>query len=561
MSSNGESEYDYVIVGAGSAGCVIANRLSEDAGAEVALIEAGRSDRSQLFTRPAMIALIHQVDQLKKKFDWGYKTAPQQHLDDRVIPYTRGRVLGGCGTVNGMLYVRGNRANYDSWAAEGCDGWSYDELLPYFTRSEDWQHEDTPFHGKGGPMKVTRHIPGQVSGVSEAFIAGTHEITGAPMIDDYNGASQEGSFFWQMSAADGTRYSTSEAFIHAFATRTNLHVELDLTVRRLVIENGRCVGVRALRNGKETIVRARKEVILAAGALGSPHLLMLSGVGPAAQLKQAGVQPVLDLPVGQNLHDHLFCPISFRAKGSGHRGTALHFFTGLAKEALRGGTWFGRTLFESGAFLKASSNSKIPDLQFHSLPWGYPDPNQDGPGRPRVDSGECFTIFSTLIYPKSRGELTLTSTDPAVAPRIDPHFLEHPDDSRLLARGYRIARDIVRGSKMKSFVQDELAPGGHRTSDQDLAAEIRLRAHTVYHPVGTCRMGKDERAVVHPDLRVRGLDGLRVADASIMPSVTGGNTNAPCIAIGERAAAFIRASAGRARDVPAFRSALAPSLP
>jgi choline dehydrogenase-like flavoprotein len=274
--------------------------------------------------------------------------------------------------------------------------------------------------------------------------------------------------------------------------------------------------------------------------------LLLSGIGPAEQLKEHSIDVLHDLPgVGQNLHDHLFVPITYRAPKSGHRGAPGHFFAGMLKEMAlgavgRGGTWFGKTVFESGAFLKSTPDQPIPDIQYHTLPWGYPDPNQDGPGRAYVDDGFCFTVMPTLIYPKSRGEVKLRNSDPEGAPIFDPHYLEHPDDIKLLVRAIRLGREIMSSSKMGGLLQEELAPGVHSQSDEALADEVRLRATTVYHPVGTCRMGKDEDAVVDPLCRVRGIEGLRVADASIMPQITGGNTNAPCIMIGEKAAALIK---------------------
>lgn len=534
------SEYDYIIVGAGSAGCVIANRLTESPDVKVLLLEAGNTDRTEILRRPGMIAIVHTVPEVKAKFDWGFKTAPQKHLLNRKMPYTRGKVLGGCSAVNGMLYVRGNRANYDSWAAEGNTGWGYDDVLPYYKKSEDHQDGETAFHGASGPMKVMRHDYERISPVSQAFLEAVTDATGAPVIDDFNGASQEGASLWQMSAWKGIRHSTSEAFVHPYAARKNFTVELGVHVKRLVIENGRAKGVVVVQNGKERTIYASREIILSAGALNTPHILMLSGIGPADHLKHFGLPVLADLPVGKNLHDHLFSAITVRAKGSGHKGNPVHYFTGLMKEYVFGDSWFGKTLFEAGAFLKTSPSEPVPDLQFHSLPWAYADPNMDAAGRPNVYPGEAFTVLSTLIYPKSRGEVTLASADPFTLPIVDPHFLEHPDDIKTLVKGYRIARDVFRSSKMSHHLQDELFPGSHRATDEELEYEVRLRACTVYHPVGTCRMGVDENAVVDPFLRVRGIEGLRVADASIMPTITGGNTNAPCIMIGEKAAALIQ---------------------
>lgn len=535
------SEYDYIIVGAGSAGCVIANRLTESPDVKVLLLEAGNSDRTELLRRPGMIAVVHTVPELKAKFDWGFKTAPQPHLLDRKMPYMRGKVLGGCSAVNGMLYVRGNRANYDSWAAEGNKGWSYEDVLPYFKKSEDHVDGESEFHGAGGPMKVMRHAFDRVSPVSQAFLEAVTDATGAPVIDDFNGPSQEGASLWQMSAWKGIRHSTSEAFVHPYVgTRKNFTVETGVHVKRVLIEKGEAKGVVVVQNGKERTIYASREIILSAGALMSPQLLMLSGIGPADHLRHFGLPVVADLPVGKNLHDHLFAAITLRAKGAGHKGNAFHYLSGLMKEYVFGDSWCGKTLFEAGAFLKMGESSPVPDVQFHSLPWAYADPNMDAPGRPNVYPGEAFTILSTLIYPKSRGEVTLASADPFALPIVDPHFLEHPDDVKTLVKGYRMARDVFRSSKMSGHLQDELFPGSHRATDAELEYEVRMRACTVYHPVGTCRMGVDEQAVVDPSLRVRGVKNLRVADASIMPTITGGNTNAPCIMIGEKAAALIQ---------------------
>lgn len=534
------SEFDYIVVGAGSAGAIVARRLAEDASVRVLLLEAGGTDRTVFTRKPGMIAVVHTVPQVKKRFDWGYYTAPQKHAAGRRIPSTKGKVLGGSSSINGMLFVRGHRRNFDDWAAEGCTGWGHDGVLPAFKRLEDWEGGASAWRGAGGPVAVTRQK--DLTPASEELLSAMAEGCGAPRIDDYNGEQQEGVAPFQMSARGGVRFSSTEAYVHRMPT-PNLEVRTGVTVARVAIEAGRAVGVVVLADGGTQTIRATREVVLSAGTFGSPHLLLLSGVGPAAHLREHGVEVVADLPVGDNLHDHLFVPMTFLAPSALHRGTALHFFGGMLAEAVKGDTWFGRTVFEAAGFVRSKHAGSIPDLQIHALPWSYPAPNQDLPVRPEVDMRPALTVMPTLIYPKSRGQVRLASADPTAAPFIDPHYLEDPQDTRFLLDGIRLVRDLMASARMRKVATAELHPGPAFADDAAMARELPTRAHTVYHPVGTCRMGQDERAVVDPTLRVRGVEGLRVADASIMPSITGGNTNAPAMMIGERCAELMRAGA------------------
>jgi choline dehydrogenase-like flavoprotein len=527
------SEADYIVVGAGSAGCIVASRLAER-GARVLLLEAGGPDKSRFLRIPGMISIVHTVPQVKKRFDWGYYTVPQKHALGRRIPTVRGKVMGGSSSINGLLFVRGNRANYDAWAADGCAGWSYADVLPSFKRLEDWEGGASEHRGAGGPVAVTRQKG--LTPASEAWIEALTEAMGVPFNDDYNGASQEGATIFQQSAKAGVRFSASKAYLSGDA---GVIVESGATVARIVIERGRATGVE-LVGGR--VIRAAREVILSAGVIGSPQLLMLSGVGPAAHLREVGVDVKADLPVGQNLHDHLFVPMTFLAPTAIHRGTPLHFLGGMIKEATRGDSWFGRTVFEGAGFVKSKHANGHPDLQIHTLPWSYPTPNQDKPVRPKVDTRPAITVMPTLIYPKSRGEVRLASSDPTEAPLIDPNYLSDPADTRFLLDGMKLVREVMASRRLESVVTGELLPGPDFFDDAALARELPNRIHTVYHPVGTCRMGAagDARAVVDPSLRVRGVEALRVVDASIMPSITGGNTNAPAMMIGEHAASMIQ---------------------
>jgi len=535
-----EQDYDYIVVGAGSAGCVIAHRLSEDPDCRVLLLEAGRSDRTTLCRKPGMVSIIHMEPKIKQKFDWGFYSHPRDWTVDRKMPMVRGKVLGGSSSINGMVFVRGNRKNFDDWAAEGCDGWSYDDVLPAYQRLETFESGADDYRGGAGPIAVTRAQ--DISPVSEAFRQGAAAFMGTPVLEDYNAASQEGTSLFQLSAKGGVRYSTSEGYLEPARERSNLTVLTGALVHRVLLEGKRAVGLQVSIGGVERALRVKQEVVLCAGVFGSAQLLMLSGIGPADQLRTQGIEVAEDLPVGQNLHDHLFFPLVFLAPRAGHRGTSLHFFMGMLKEYVFGNTWFARSVFETVAFFKTDPSEPIPNLQVHTLPWAYPAPNQDAPVRPVVDLRPCLTVLPTLIYPKSRGEVRLTSADPNASLHIDPHYLEAPEDVEQLMRGIEICREIMTHPLISAETTGELEPGPAFFDAAALRRELPNRVCTVYHPVGTCRMGNDARAVVDPQLRVRGIEGLRVADASIMPSITGGNTNAPCIMIGERASEFLRAS-------------------
>ena len=529
-------EADYVVVGSGSSGAAIAGRLAES-GASVIVLEAGKTDEKLLVKKPGMIGPMHAVPQLKKLVDWGYYSVPQKHLLDRKMPVPRGKVVGGSSSVNGMVYVRGNRANFDSWAAEGNVGWDADSVNAAYKRLEDFEDGENAFRGSGGPIRVTRgKIPQEGS---LQFLQATADTIGCKILDDYNAESQEGVSRMQQNAAGGLRYSASRGYIHDLAPAT-LQLQSEVLVRKVIIENGRAVGVEVTdADGTRRTVRAGKEVILSAGFVGSAQLLMLSGVGHAEHLKSHGIDVVADLPVGDNLHDHMFHALTFHATSSKNKGAASYFALGLAKELIRPGTTFlANSVFEAIAFLKTSQADAVPDLQLHLLPWAYVSPNQDAPIRHDIDKRPALTVLATLIYPKSRGTLRLASSDPTAAPLIDFQYLADPADLEVLGEGSEMVREIFASKAFNGSVKEEIHPG-KQLRGQELRDAILNRATSVYHGVGTCRMGVDELAVVGPDLKVRGVEGLRVCDASIMPSITGGNTNAPCIMIGEIGAQLV----------------------
>ncbi|HEY8040712.1 MAG TPA: GMC oxidoreductase, partial [Polyangiaceae bacterium] len=403
-------------------------------------------------------------------------------------------------------------------------------------------HEDgeSEYHGASGPLQVTRQQG--ISTVSDAFVEAISGACGVPRIEDFNAERQEGASTFHMTCRDRKRSSSAVAFLHPALERPNLTLVSRATVAGLVLEGGRACGVRYVKDGKTAIALAEREVILSAGVIGTPQILLLSGIGPADELRAMDIEPACDVPgVGKNLQDHLMAPLRFLAtKDTGHRSTASHFFKGMLDEYLFGRGWFGKTFLEGGAFVKSDASRSIPDVQFHSIPWAYPEPNDDGPDDPVISKEHSFTILPGLIYPRSRGQVTLRSKDPFEAPAIDPRYLAEDDDMKLLVAGFKMARAIAAAPPLAAYLRGEATPGPAAKTDAEIRAAIRLYAKTIYHPVGTCRMGTDRLAVVDPELRVRGVEGLRVADASIMPTITGGNTNAPSIMIGEKASDLIR---------------------
>jgi choline dehydrogenase len=454
-------EADYVVVGSGSSGAAIAGRLAES-GASVIVLEAGKSDDKFLTKKPGMIGPMHAEPKIKATVDWGYYSVPQKHLLDRRMPVPRGKVVGGSSSVNGMVYVRGNRANYDSWAAEGNTGWDADSVNTAYKRMEDFEDGEDRFRGAGGPIRITRNKTPQEGSLQ--FLQATADVVGCEILDDYNGASQEGVSRMQQNAADGLRYSASRGYIHDLAPRT-LELQSEVLVTRVVIENGRATGVEVRDiskkgTGATRTVRAGKEVILSAGFVGSAQILMLSGIGHAQHLRDHGLDVVADLPVGDNLHDHMFHALTFQSSASRNRGTAPYFARGVIQEALRPGrTFLAHSVFEVLAFLKTSQAGNIPDLQLHLLPWAYVSPNQDEPIRHDVDKRTSLTVLTTLIYPKSRGTLRLASADPTASPLIDFQYLADPSDLELLAEGSEMVREIMAGAAFGGSVKGETHPG------------------------------------------------------------------------------------------------------
>jgi choline dehydrogenase len=533
MKASAAAAFDYVIVGAGTAGCALAGRLAEDPAVRVCVIEAGGSDRHPFISTPALVAAAIGT----RRLNWRFETVPQAHLHGRRIPQPRGRVVGGSGSINGMVYSRGNRRDYDDWAAAGAAGWSYAEVLPYFLRSEN--NQDLPaslYHAHGGPMNVMR--PRGPNQLNRDFIAATESL-GFPGTTDFTGPSNEGVGFRQGIIRAGRRVTTARAFLRPALARGNVTLYTDALVLRVTVAEGRATGIVYERDGQQHEVRATREVILSAGTIQTPQILLLSGIGPAVQLQASGIQPVHNLPgVGRNLQDHLACPVLMTTTdptsyGISARALPRGFWAVVQYLLARSGP-FASNVFESVGFLKTAPGLDRPDVQFVFQPAARPKPPFPLP------IGHGYAISPVCLYPKSRGSVTLLSADPHVAPAIDPALLSVEEDIQPLIRAIRIARRILSAPNFARYHGTEVAPGSAVQSDADIAEFIRASAYTVHHQVGTCRMGEHPDAVVDSQLRLRGLDGLRVVDASVMPLIIGGNTNAVVVMIAEKAADMIR---------------------
>jgi choline dehydrogenase-like flavoprotein len=522
--------YDYIIVGGGSAGCVLANRLSADPAIKVLLLEAGGGDSGLLFRMPAGFAKM-----TKGVASWGWSTVPQRHLNGRVIWYTQAKVIGGGSSINAQLYTRGNRRDYDAWACEaGCSGWSYADVLPYFKRSEDNQRLHNEYHSYGGPLGVS--YPVNPPPISHAFLRAAQE-TGVPFNFDFNGAVQDGMGHYQLSTRNAERSSASSAFLKPVMSRPNLTVRLNAQTLRMVVENGRVVGVEVASGAGRETLHADREVILSSGAIGSPRLLQLSGVGPADALKQAGVPVVHDLDgVGGNLQDHLDLYAICECTGDHtyDRVAQPHrtLWAGLQYLLFKTGP-VTSTLFETGGFWYADSAARSPDIQFHL---GLGSGIEAGVATMKNPG---VTLNSAFLRPRSRGTVRLASSDPKAAPLIDPNYWADPYDRDCALKGLRLAREILRQPALRPFVLAERLPGDKLNTDEELVEYAYRTCKTDHHPVGTCAMGSGPDAVVTPDLKLRGLQGLRIVDASVMPFVPSCNTNAPTIMVAEKAADMI----------------------
>jgi choline dehydrogenase len=510
--------YDYVIVGAGSAGCVLAARLSEDPDVKVAVLEAGGQDSRPEIAMPAAFPML-----LKSSVDWDLFGEEEPGLDGRRLYMPRGKVLGGSGSINAMIYVRGNRADFDGWAAGGADGWSYDEVLPYFKRSEDNERGEDAFHGAGGPMSVSdsRSMSPLIETMIEASI-----LAGLEHNPDFNGASQEGVGRFQLTQRNGRRCSTAAAFLHPAAGRPNLDVITDAMALRILFDGSRAVGVEVARGGTVEEIRARREVILSAGAYQSPVLLMISGIGPAGDLEPYGIEVREDLPVGHNLQDHLMAQLNYETDEPSLFGTFTPDNFELFEKEGRGP--LTSNIPEAAAFFRTRPELEAPDIEFHYAPSMFYDQGLTAPH----DAGYCFG--PVVVKPSSRGWVKLRAPLPDSKPRVLCNFLTTEEDRESVIAGVRTALEIAEQEPLKKVMRKPFSvPAGD--SDEQIMDWVRQAAQTVYHPTSTCAIG----AVVDPQLRVYGVDGLRVADASVMPTITRANTNAATIMIGEKAADLI----------------------
>jgi choline dehydrogenase-like flavoprotein len=522
--------FDYIITGGGPAGCALAARLSEDPSIKVLLLEAGGRDRHPFFRMPAGFAKM-----TKGIASWGWSTVPQWHLNDRVLWYTQAKVIGGGSSINAQLYTRGNAADYDAWAFEdGCPGWSYAQVLPYFKRAEDNQRFADDYHGSGGPIGVS--VPVNPLPINEAFIRAAQQY-GIPYNPDFNGARQAGIGHYQVTVRNAERSSAATGYLKPARGRPNLTVRTGAAVTRIVVENGRAVGVEIVESGQVSVMRCEREVLVTSGAIGSPRLLQLSGIGPADHLRSVGIPAVHDLPgVGSNLQDHLDLYVICECRGdfTYDNVAKLHrtVWAGMQYLFFKKGP-VASTLFETGGFWHADRTDPSPDIQFHL---GLGSGIEAGVARLQ-NAG--VTLNTAYLRPRSRGTVRLRSKDPADHPLIDPNYWDDPHDRAMSIEGLRIGREIMRQPALEPFVLAERMPGPGVSTEIELAEYAFRTCKTDHHPVGTCKMGTDDMAVVAPDLRVRGLEGLRVCDSSIMPRINSSNTNAPTIMIGEKASDLV----------------------
>jgi choline dehydrogenase len=517
--------YDYIIVGAGSAGCVLANRLTEDPQTSVLLIEAGGSDKKQEIHIPAAFSKL-----FKTSYDWAYFTEEEPQMANRKLYWPRGKVLGGSSSINAMIYIRGNHYDYDSWRDEGNEGWGYADVLPYFKKGENQERGPSEYHGTGGPLNVSDRR--YTNPLSLAFVEACKELN-IPANDDFNGATQEGAGLFQVTQKNGTRWSTVDAYLKPALGRKNLTVQINTQVARIEIALGRATGITYLMDGKSETVRANREVLICGGAINSPQLLLLSGIGPADDLKALNIPVMDDLPgVGQNLQDHLASGVSYQStqpislNDAEKTSNVIHFL-------FRKRGPLTSNIAESGAFVTIQKDAPAPDIQFHFAPIFFMNHGLD------PIPGHGFTIGPTLLHPRSRGRIALRSNDPLAHPTIQANYLKEEEDTRVMLQAIRLSHDLARTRAFDSFRGSPVL-GGPDLNDEETLQLIREHSETLYHPVGTCKMGNDPLAVVDNQLRVHGIEGLRVIDASIMPTVPSGNTNAPTIMIAEKIADLLK---------------------
>ncbi len=524
--------YDYVIVGGGSAGCVLASRLSEVEDASVLLLEAGGKDSHPLIRMPVGFAKM-----TAGPFTWGLMTAPQKHANNREIPYAQAKVIGGGSSINAMIFTRGNPADYDRWAEEeGCPGWSFSEIRQYFVRSEGNSVLASDYHGTDGPLGVSNMPDPQR--ITLAFVQSCQQY-GMPYNPDFNGAQQEGAGVYQTTTRGYQRCSAAAAYLKPAMDRPNLAVDTGCLVHSIGIESGRARSVTYSEGSTMVTVRADSEVIVTSGAIGSPKLMMLSGIGAADELKEHGIKPVHDLPgVGKNLSDHFGIDIVAELKGPDsldkYGKLPWMLAAGLEYWILKSGPATSNVV-EGGAFWYADRGKPIPDLQFHFLAGAGAEE-----GVPSVPSGSGITLNSYTLRPKSRGTVKLRSSNPAGSAVVDPNFLADPDDVRVSTEGVKISREIFSQPALQKFIKRMHFPDDSVRTDAEVEAYARQFGRTSYHPNGTCKMGSDAMSVVDPELRVRGIDGLRICDSSIFPSLVGSNTNAPSIMVAEKASDLVR---------------------